>query len=222
MAICHSFLASVEARYFCFQDFFEPEKRHHLTKQKYVSQISNWKNQDSCRFKSIIYPISSDYISCLFNLVRDESESESHSAVSDSVICDPMDYADPTGQNIGVGSHSLLQGIFPTQGLNPGLLHCRQVLYQLSHKESPRILEWVAHPFSSGSSWPRNWTGVSCIAGGFFTNWAIREACHQKFYLDKKLSLIPRLDCNTVRDFHKTICLSCTELDTDLPAYLLN
>ena len=39
-----------------------------------------------------------------------------------------------------------------------------------------RILEWVAYPFSRGSSWPRNWTQVSCIAGGFFTNWAIREA----------------------------------------------
>jgi len=46
-----------------------------------------------------------------------------------------------------VGSLSLLQGIFPTQGLNPGLLHCRWILYQLSHKESPRILEWVACPF---------------------------------------------------------------------------
>ena len=34
-----------------------------------------------------------------------------------------------------------------------------------------RILEWVAYPFSSGSSWPRNRTRVSCIAGGFFTNW---------------------------------------------------
>ena len=39
-----------------------------------------------------------------------------------------------------------------------------------------RILEWVAFPFSRGSSQPRNWTGISCIAGGFFTNWAIREA----------------------------------------------
>ena len=39
-----------------------------------------------------------------------------------------------------------------------------------------RILEWVAYPFSSGSSRPRNQTGVSCIAGGFFTNWAMREA----------------------------------------------
>ena len=39
-----------------------------------------------------------------------------------------------------------------------------------------RILEWVAVPFSRGSSQPRDWTGVFCIAGGFFTNWAIREA----------------------------------------------
>ena len=48
------------------------------------------------------------------------------------------------GQNTGVGSLSLLQGIFPTQGLNPGLPHCRQILYQLSHKGSARILEWLA------------------------------------------------------------------------------
>ena len=38
-----------------------------------------------------------------------------------------------------------------------------------------RILEWVAFPFSRGSSQPKNWTGVSCIAGSFFTNWAIRD-----------------------------------------------
>ena len=54
-------------------------------------------------------------------------------------------------------SLSLLQGIFPTQGSNPGLPHCRQILYQLSHKGSPRILEWVTYSFSSGSFQPRNW-----------------------------------------------------------------
>ena len=80
------------------------------------------------------------------------------------------------GQSTGVGSLSLLQGIFPTQESNPGLRHCRRILYQLSHQGSPRILEWVAYPFSSGSSRPRNLTRVSCIAGGFFTNWATREA----------------------------------------------
>ena len=76
------------------------------------------------------------------------------------------------GQNTRVGSLSLLQGIFPTQESNPGLPHCRQILSQLSHKGSPRIQEWVAYPLSSRSSQPRNWTGVSCIAGRFFTSWA--------------------------------------------------
>ena len=109
------------------------------------------------------------------------NESESRSVVSDSLR------PNSPGQNTGVGSPSLLQGIFPTQGSNPGLLHCRQILYQLSHKGSPRILEWVAYPFSSGSSWARNQTRVSCTAGGFFTNWAIREAL---IYDEKPIILI--------------------------------
>ena len=45
---------------------------------------------------------------------------------------------DSQGQKTGVGSLSLLQEIIPTQGSNPGLLHCRRVLYQLSHQGSPR------------------------------------------------------------------------------------
>ena len=98
-------------------------------------------------------------------------KSESHSIISDSLrphrVCSPWN---SPGQNTGVGNLSLLQGIFPTQGSNPGLPHCRQILYQLSHKRTPRILEWVAYPFSSRSSQPRNRTAVSCIAGGFFTN----------------------------------------------------
>ena len=77
------------------------------------------------------------------------------------------------GQNTGVDSLSLLSGISPTQGSNPGLPHCRGILYQLSHKGSPKILERVAYPFSRGSSHPRNWTGISCIAGRFFINWAV-------------------------------------------------
>ena len=75
------------------------------------------------------------------------------------------------GHNTGVGSLSLLQGIFTIQRSNPGIPHCGQILYQLSHKGRPSILEWVAYPFSRGSSQPRNRTGVSCIAGRFFTNY---------------------------------------------------
>ena len=56
-----------------------------------------------------------------------------------------MDYSPPAfsahenspGKNTGVGCHALLQGIFPTQGLNPGLLHCRRILYCLNHQGSP-------------------------------------------------------------------------------------
>ena len=96
------------------------------------------------------------------------------------------------GHNTGVGSLSFLQGIFPTQGSNPGLPHCRQILYQLSYKGSPRILEWVAYSFSSGSSQSRNPTGVSCIAGWFCTNWAIREATKVKVnrIIEKVINLL--------------------------------
>ena len=80
------------------------------------------------------------------------------------------------GQNIGMGSHTLLQRIFPSQGLNPGLPHYRRILYHLSHQESPRKQEWVSYPFYSRSFQPRNLTRVSCAAGGFFTSWVTREA----------------------------------------------
>ena len=65
----------------------------------------------------------------------------SHSVVS---FCDPMDcgfsvHGDSPGKNTGAGCHALLQVIFPTQGLNPVLLHCRQILYHLSHQGSPDI-----------------------------------------------------------------------------------
>ena len=71
------------------------------------------------------------------------------------------------GQNTGEDSHSLLQGIFPTQGSNPGLPYCREILYQLSHQGSP--LEWVAVLFSRQSFKPRDQTQVSHIVGRFFT-----------------------------------------------------
>ena len=48
-------------------------------------------------------------------------------------------HGDSPGVNTGVGCHSLLQGIYPTQGSNPGLPHCRQILYHLSHRRSPNI-----------------------------------------------------------------------------------
>ena len=87
-------------------------------------------------------------------------------------LCDPMDYT----------VHGILQARIPEWVAFPfsrGSSQPRdwtQVLCVADCRQIPRILEWVAYPFSSGSSRPRNWTGVSCIAGGFFTNWDIREA----------------------------------------------
>ena len=127
---------------------------------------------------------------------RDEGGADGCSAVLCLVaqlcltLCEAMDcsppgssvHGDSPGKNTGVGCHALLQGIFPTHwvfpthGLNPGLLYCRQILYCLIHQESPRILEWVAYPFSRGTSWSRNRIRVFGIAGGFFISWATREA----------------------------------------------
>ena len=109
-------------------------------------------------------------------VVRSKSFLACCAVLSPSVVSvyDPMDcsppgssvHGDSPGKNTGVGCHAPFQGIFPTQGSNPGLSHSRQILYHLSHQGSPRILEWVAYHFSRGSSRPRNQTGVSCIAGG--------------------------------------------------------
>ena len=89
-------------------------------------------------------------------------------------LCDPMDHTVH-----GILQARILEWVafpFSKGSSNPGLPYCRQILYQLSHKGSPKLLEWVAYSFSSRSFQPRNWTGLSCIASGFFTYWIIREA----------------------------------------------
>ena len=104
-------------------------------------------------------------------------KSESHWVVSDSLW--PLDYT----------VHGILQArilecvAFPFSGGSSQPKswtqvshYYRWILYQLSNKRSPRVMEWVAYLFSSRSSQPRNWTRVSCIAGGFFANWAASEA----------------------------------------------
>ena len=109
---------------------------------------------------------------------------------------------DSPSKNNGLGCHFHLQGIFPTQGLSPGLLHCRKIWAtrealrgstEVKVAQScqtlcnpmdwifhgilqARILERVAFPFSRGSSQPRDRTQVSHIAGGFFTSSATRKA----------------------------------------------
>ena len=92
-------------------------------------------------------------------------------------LCNAVDCSPPGSSVHGILQARILEwlaipcyrGIVPNQGSNPGLAHREKILYHLSHKGSPRRLEWAV---TEGPSWPRNWTGVSCIAGRFFTNWA--------------------------------------------------
>ena len=102
--------------------------------------LSQWGQQWSCYSMNLITSHLCQNLPSASHL--SQSESESHSVVSDSLW--PYGLYSPwnsLGQNAGVGSLSLLQGIFLTQGANPGLPYGRQILYQLSHKGSPRILE---------------------------------------------------------------------------------
>ena len=88
--------------------------------------------------KSNVYTLL--YIKCITN----KNLHESHSVMSDSLQPNGL-YSlwNSPGQNTGVGSHPLLQGIFPTQGLNPGLLYCRRILCHLSHQGSPRVASFA-------------------------------------------------------------------------------
>ena len=100
-------------------------------------------------------------------------------------VCDPMDRTVH-----GILQARILEFLSPGDLPNPGMEpHCGRILYQSSHQGSPRILAWVAYPFSSRSSQPRNQTGVSCIVGRFFINWAMREA-HPQFVHCKKTMML--------------------------------
>ena len=85
-------------------------------------------------------------------------------------------------QNTGVGSLSLLQRIFPTQGSNPGLLHCRQILYQLSHRETQKY--WNGQPIPSPAD---------------LSNPGIQPALQVEFILDVK--------CKTKQDSEGFVAL---------------
>ena len=131
----------------------------------------------------------------IFCLCYESNESESHSVIirlfaTPQIIYNPWNFP---GHNTGVGSHSLLQGSSQSRDqtqvshiaggcftswatretLVPNFL---QLHGQYHGIPQARILEWVAIPFSRGSSQPRDGIQISCIEGGFFTSWATREA----------------------------------------------
>ena len=93
-------------------------------------------------------------------------------------LCDPMDYTVH-----GIVQARILEwvaftfsGVLPNSGIELRSPTLQVDSLTAEPQGKPRILEWVAYPFSRGSSRPRNLTRDSCIAGGFFTNWAMREA----------------------------------------------
>ena len=126
-------------------------------------------------------------------------ESESHSVMSDSLR--PQGLYSPwnsPGQNTGVGSLCLLQGIFPTQGSNPGLLHCRWIFYQLSPKGSPCSLKALVIPGrdSLESVYPccRVMTRSRGVGGAPFAITAL-SALHTTFLSNQAPFLVLRGGC---------------------------
>ena len=79
------------------------------------------------------------------------------------------------GSNIGVGSLSPFQGIFPTQGSKPRPPTLQVYSPPSKTQGKPKNTGVVAYPFSRRSSWPRNRPGVSCISGRFFIIWATEK-----------------------------------------------
>ena len=73
------------------------------------------------------------------------------------LLC-PWDFP---GKNTGVDCHAILQGIFPTQGSKPGLLHCRQILYHLSHQGSPRF--HILMPFTYCFQYLKYYISLVCL-----------------------------------------------------------
>ena len=124
------------------------------------------------------------------NLLK-RSESESWSVISNSLQpCGLYSPWNSPGQNTGVGRLSLLQGIFPTQGSNPGLPHCGWIPYQLNHKGSPRIKDLLQRIFLTQELnrvllscrqilYQMNYQGMALSKNVKQKNWAKRNFKHK-------------------------------------------
>ena len=121
-----------------------------------------------------------------FGRMMSESESVSCSIMSDSLqpyvlqSVRPLCPWNSPGKNTGVGSHFLLQGIFPTQGSNPGLLHCREILYCLSYQGSPwwvdvSVALWcnTCHVRSRRGCWGRKEVKKDFLENSFKLSWRV-------------------------------------------------
>ena len=158
---------------------------HRKNKQRW--RWSNWENELFPPVPESIHSLHLYLLSLSLPLVSHscqqslKSWSEVKVAQSCPTLCNPMDYTVHRGNTPVFSRPEYWSGKLkfpsPWDLLNPGTEPrsptLQLILYQLSHQGSPIILEWVAYPFSRGSSQLRNRTRVSCIAGGFFTCWEV-------------------------------------------------
>ena len=94
-------------------------------------------------------------------------------------VCNPVNCSPPVfcpwnfpGQNTGMGNHSLLQWVFPTQGSNPDLPHCRQILYHLSHRWGMLIMGKARHAW-----WRRQWHSTPVLLPEKSHGWRSLVGC---------------------------------------------
>ena len=116
-----------------------------------IMRVKNWNNSHAINIslQPFCFPLWVQYSknSTSYSTLYCKVIVESLSCVQ--LFCDPMDCSPPgasvlgdsPGKNTGVDCHALFQGIFPTQGSNPGLPHCGRILYQLSHQLSDSVIQ---------------------------------------------------------------------------------
>ena len=110
--------------------------KYHCPSTRKAKMKENW--QDKCWQEYRLTETLKYWLPvCVFNRSVVSNSLRPHGLQPAKLLC-PWD---SPGKNTGVGSHFLLQGIFPTQGLNWGLSLCRQILYHLSHQGSPLIFQ---------------------------------------------------------------------------------
>ena len=137
--------------------------RKQITIQRFCDELEIRKKESRMVGREAPSPLKVESLSWKQTSPLEPVRMLSHSVVSDS-LWPPRTVAHQAPLSMGIlqarilewGCHALLQGIFSTQGLNPGLPHFRWILYNLSHQGSPWIQEWIAYPSSRGSSQSRN------------------------------------------------------------------
>ena len=123
--------------------------------------------------------------------------------VAQLCLCNPMDCSpwNSSGQNTGVGSCSLFHAIFPTQGLKPGLPHCRWILYQLSHRGNPKYIVWKSPIYTSYVNLTKSLCGLLLYLCVFLDTyiytvsiWFLMWGVHSNWYIFRTILFIDNIE----------------------------